>query len=162
MVAVERSWFIEIPLYRQGVSGDVHVLQQEELPRQYRLPQLAKSLAVLEYDTCCPLLLPSWLSVFGNRVKSLRLHRHQQEPFELYEEDAVDGLVRGLATQPAQMMDTSFSKEVKNRGFFPQKQSFVHLGRINMWKVNILHPKIRHTKSRPPQRTSPCRCRESS
>jgi len=51
------------------------------------------------------------VSVFGSRLKSLRLHRHQLSPYEIYEDNSVDGLTRGLATQPVQDMDASFSRE---------------------------------------------------
>ena len=52
------------------------------------------------------------VSVFGNILKSLRLHRHQLSPFEIYEENSIDGLLRGLTTQPSQKVDVSFSSEV--------------------------------------------------
>ncbi len=54
---------------------------------------------------------------FGERFKSLRLHRHQLSPFEIYSEDAVDGLLRGLVTQSAQAMDAAFSSELTERLF---------------------------------------------
>ena len=74
--------------------------------------------------------------VFGNLEKSLELHQQQLAPFELYKDNSLDGMLRfcpkigcsnllqrsgtrtsffyrGLATQPAQNMDTSISKQVK-------------------------------------------------
>ena len=59
------------------------------------------------------LFLRRSISVFGNQLKSLRLHRHQLLPFEIYEENSIDGLLRGLTTQPAQEVDVSFSTEVR-------------------------------------------------
>ena len=73
--------------------------------------------------------------VFGNLEKSLELHQQQLAPFELYKDNSLDGMLRfcpkigcsnllqrigtrisffyrGLATQPAQNMDTSISKQV--------------------------------------------------
>jgi len=51
-------------------------------------------------------------SPFGAQVKNLQLHRHQFKPFELYEKDGVETLVRGLVIQPAQGMDMAFADEV--------------------------------------------------
>ena len=48
----------------------------------------------------------------GGRRKSLTLHEHQFAPFELYDDQGVDGFIRGLTTQPAQEFDPKFSKEV--------------------------------------------------
>lgn len=50
--------------------------------------------------------------VFGDLVKSFNLHEHQLSPFAIYEDGSVDGFLRGLATQPVQSMDSSFSEEV--------------------------------------------------
>ena len=50
--------------------------------------------------------------VLGNLIKSYKLHEHQLSPFAIYEEESVDGFVRGLTTQPTQSMDASFSAEV--------------------------------------------------
>ena len=58
------------------------------------------------------LLIFSFFSLFGNKLKSLRLHHHQFAPFEIYDDDALDNFIRGLVTQPSQEMDSSFSKEV--------------------------------------------------
>ena len=54
----------------------------------------------------------SFFSLFGNKLKSLRLHHHQFAPFEIYDDDALDNFIRGLVTQSSQEMDSSFSKEV--------------------------------------------------
>lgn len=40
------------------------------------------------------------------------LHQHQSKPFELYESNSVDALMRGLLMQPAQKMDRAFTDEV--------------------------------------------------
>lgn len=52
--------------------------------------------------------------VFGNLLKSHQLHEHQQSPYLIYEQNSIDGFVRGLTTQPIQSMDTAFSEEVCN------------------------------------------------
>ena len=56
--------------------------------------------------------LCSFFSLFGNKLRSLRLHKHQFAPFEIYDDDALDNFIRGLITQPSQEMDSSFDKEV--------------------------------------------------
>ena len=56
-------------------------------------------------------------SPFGSPTKTLFLHQHQFKPFELYEENGVDSLVRGLIVQPTQNLDVAFADEVKNRLF---------------------------------------------
>ena len=45
------------------------------------------------------------------------LHQHQFKPFELYEENGIDSLLRGLVMQPVQSMDMAFTDEIKNRLF---------------------------------------------
>lgn len=55
--------------------------------------------------------------VLGNLIKSYKLHEHQLSPFAIYEEESVDGFVRGLTTQPTQSMDASFSAELTQRLF---------------------------------------------
>ena len=51
-------------------------------------------------------------TAFGGQTQSLLLHQHQSKPFELYENNTVDALVRGLLMQPAQKMDRAFTDEV--------------------------------------------------
>ena len=51
---------------------------------------------------------------FGAQTHSLLLHQHQFKPFELYEPNSVDALIRGLLMQPAQKMDRAFTDEVPN------------------------------------------------
>ena len=51
----------------------------------------------------------------GNLIKSYKLHEHQLSPFAIYEEESVDGFIRGLTTQPTQSMDASFSAEVPKK-----------------------------------------------
>ena len=51
-------------------------------------------------------------TAFGGQTQSLLLHHHQSKPFELYENNTVDALVRGLLMQPAQKMDRAFTDEV--------------------------------------------------
>lgn len=53
-------------------------------------------------------------TAFGGQTQSLQLHQHQSKPFELYEDNGVDTLVRGLLMQPAQKMDRAFTDEVKS------------------------------------------------
>ena len=53
-----------------------------------------------------------WYGLFGNRLRSLRLHEHQLEPYEIYEQNSIDSFIRGLITQPSQELDSSFSSEV--------------------------------------------------
>lgn len=55
----------------------------------------------------------SEIDLFGNIAKVLQLHEHQQVPFEIYEENSVDRLIRGLTVQPSQQMDSSVSKEAR-------------------------------------------------
>ena len=45
-------------------------------------------------------------------TKSLPLHKHQLSPFAIYEENSIDGFVRGLTTQAVQSFDSSFTEEV--------------------------------------------------
>lgn len=71
------------------------------------------------------LIVSSKVGSFGSRLASLRLHLHQLSPFEIYEENAVDGLVRGMATQPAQNMDASFSKEVRGAAFMKHQRGIL-------------------------------------
>lgn len=52
-------------------------------------------------------------TAFGGQTQSLLLHHHQSKPFELYENNTVDALVRGLLMQPAQKMDRAFTDEVE-------------------------------------------------
>lgn len=54
---------------------------------------------------------------FGNRLKSLDLHSQQLEPYELYQQNSIDSFLRGLTTQPAQELDTSFSRELTDHLF---------------------------------------------
>ena len=56
----------------------------------------------------------SFFSLFGSKLRSLTLHKHQFAPFEIYDDDALDNFIRGLVTQPSQEMDSSFTKEVHN------------------------------------------------
>jgi len=58
-----------------------------------------------------------FFSLFGNKLKSLRLHKHQFAPFEIYDDDALDNFIRGLITQPSQEMDSSFDKEITQHLF---------------------------------------------
>jgi peroxidase len=58
-----------------------------------------------------------WFGPFGNLVKSLPLHQHQSSPFEIYEENSIDGFLRGLTTQNVQAMDSHFSEELTQRLF---------------------------------------------
>lgn len=58
-----------------------------------------------------------WYGLFGTLLKSLPLHQHQLSPFEIYEENSIDGFVRGLTTQPVQSMDSSFTPELTQRLF---------------------------------------------
>ena len=51
-------------------------------------------------------------SIFGISKKSLQLHKHQLSPFAIYEENSIDGFVRGLTTQATQSFDSSFTEEV--------------------------------------------------
>ena len=44
----------------------------------------------------------------------MKLRKVQFSPFFLYDNGAVDALVRGLAIQPSQKFDDNFSKEVIN------------------------------------------------
>ena len=80
---------------------------------KYFNPQLTNELnfqdGILAYISICPC---SFFSLFGNKLKSLRLHKHQFAPFEIYDDDALDNFIRGLITQPSQEMDSSFDKEV--------------------------------------------------
>jgi len=55
--------------------------------------------------------------VLGDLKKSLQLHEHQLSPFSIYEKDSIDGFIRGLATQPVQDFDSSFSEELTQRLF---------------------------------------------
>ncbi len=50
--------------------------------------------------------------ILGNLVNTFQLHEHQLSPFAIYEEQSIDGFVRGLATQTVQAFDSSFSEEV--------------------------------------------------
>ena len=63
-------------------------------------------------QACINICLCSFFSLFGNKLRSLRLHKHQFAPFEIYDDDALDNFIRGLITQPSQEMDSSFDKEV--------------------------------------------------
>eukprot|EP00095_Tigriopus_kingsejongensis_P002572 maker-scaffold274_size229011-snap-gene-1.21 protein:Tk02572 transcript:maker-scaffold274_size229011-snap-gene-1.21-mRNA-1 annotation:"chorion peroxidase-like" len=58
-----------------------------------------------------------WFGLFGNRLKALQLHRHQLEPFEIYEQNSIDSFLRGLTTQPSQELDGSFSAELTDHLF---------------------------------------------
>jgi len=55
--------------------------------------------------------------VFGDLTKTFQFHEHQLSPFAIYEANSIDGFVRGLATQPVQSMDSSFSEELTHRLF---------------------------------------------
>ena len=46
----------------------------------------------------------------------MELHQHQFKPFELYESNGIDSLLRGLLMQPAQKIDRAFSSEVNILG----------------------------------------------
>lgn len=50
-------------------------------------------------------------------TKSLPLHKHQLSPFAIYEENSIDGFVRGLTTQAVQSFDSSFTEELTERLF---------------------------------------------
>ncbi|XP_066994780.2 peroxidase [Anabrus simplex] len=56
-------------------------------------------------------------SRFGTLRENLQLHRHQFEPFQLYNDDAFDNFVRGLSTQTCQRFDRFFSKELTDHLF---------------------------------------------
>ena len=77
-----------------------------------KTPQIPKSLTKNKSS-----FRSSSVGTFGDRLKSLRLHVHQSLPFEIYGEESVDGLLRGLATQPVQRMDASFTSEVSKFEF---------------------------------------------
>ena len=51
-------------------------------------------------------------TAFGGQTQSLLMHQHQFKPFELYEDNGVDTLVRGLLMQASQKMDRAFTEEV--------------------------------------------------
>ena len=42
----------------------------------------------------------------------MTLHKHQFEPYEIYNDESMDNFIRGLVTQPTQDMDSSFSRQV--------------------------------------------------
>ena len=54
----------------------------------------------------------SFVSLFGEKLRSLALHKHQFEPYEIYNHDSLDNFIRGMASQPTQDMDSSFSRQV--------------------------------------------------
>ena len=59
-----------------------------------------------------PFLFCSFFSLFGEKLKSLTLHKHQFEPYEIYNDESMDNFIRGMVTQPTQDMDSSFSRQV--------------------------------------------------
>ena len=54
------------------------------------------------------------MSLFGEKLRSLALHKHQFEPYEIYNHDSLDNFIRGMASQPTQDMDSSFSRQVRH------------------------------------------------
>ena len=56
----------------------------------------------------------SFVSLFGEKLRSLALHKHQFEPYEIYNHDSLDNFIRGMASQPTQDMDSSFSRQVRH------------------------------------------------
>ena len=58
-------------------------------------------------------------TAFGGQTHSLQLHQHQFKPFELYESNGIDSLLRGLLMQPAQKIDRAFASEVKSSQLEP-------------------------------------------
>jgi len=70
--------------------------------------------------------------VFGNLEKSLELHQQQLAPFELYKDNSLDGMVRGLATQPSQNMDTSVSKQLTQHLFQDANDTSSSVGNFGM------------------------------
>ena len=80
--------------------------------------------------------------VLGNLIKSYKLHEHQLSPFAIYEEESVDGFVRGLTTQPTQSMDASFSPEVITP-VAKKRHPFATL----WYEIRVLWPNIKPVKS---------------
>lgn len=61
-------------------------------------------------------LLFSGYGRFGNVRENLLLSKQHFAPFVLYNEGAVDDMVRGLSSQSSQKFDRFFSKEVSQYG----------------------------------------------
>lgn len=54
---------------------------------------------------------------FGSRRKTITMHEHQFAPFELYDDQGIDGFIRGLTTQTVQEFDPKFTKELTDKLF---------------------------------------------
>merc|ERR1719474_513410 len=63
-------------------------------------------------------------NVFGTKVKSVPLTKSQFAPYDLYDNLTLETFVRGLTTQKAQELDSSFSPELTEHLFQQDDENF--------------------------------------
>jgi len=73
-----------------------------------------------------------FVSLFGEKLRSLALHKHQFEPYEIYNHDSLDNFIRGMASQPTQDMDSSFSRQLTQHLFQGNDTAGMDLVALNL------------------------------
>ena len=63
-------------------------------------------------------------NLFGSKIKSVPLTKSQFAPYELYDNQTLESFVRGLTTQKAEELDSSFSPELTEHLFQQEDESF--------------------------------------
>lgn len=71
---------------------------------------IAKILVIARYQSS--ILDCSGYGMFGNLKESLEMSKQHFAPFLLYNEGAVDDMIRGLSAQASQEVDRFFSNQV--------------------------------------------------